>query len=163
TETEIYEWFGSNLHRVSEPSLRLYVRARELKAAGMDWTEVLALEAENHRARLAAEILVSLASSQRATRTVPERGPNAQTRAAERSSRLSRPARGRPAGPWAASPIPTSLPRPALLRRGHGVARMPRPGSAARAASAPRRPRTPGLDLSPYQEDSTMFRPSLFP
>lgn len=44
---------------VREPSLRLYVRARELKAAGMDWTEVLALNAENPRARLAAEILGS--------------------------------------------------------------------------------------------------------
>ncbi len=41
-DREIYEWFGNNLHRVREPSLRHYVRARELKAAGMDWTEVLA-------------------------------------------------------------------------------------------------------------------------
>lgn len=59
TDEEIYDWFASNLHRVCEPSLRLYVRARELKAAGMDWTEVLALEAENSRARLAAEIPAS--------------------------------------------------------------------------------------------------------
>jgi hypothetical protein len=58
-EEEIYRWFGENLHRVREPSLRLYVRARELKAADMDWTEVLAEEAENPRARLAAEILTS--------------------------------------------------------------------------------------------------------
>ena len=39
-EPEIYQWFAANLHRVREPSLRHYVRARELKAAGMDWTEV---------------------------------------------------------------------------------------------------------------------------
>jgi hypothetical protein len=38
--------FTANLHRVREPSLRHYVRARELKAAHMDWTEVLAEEAE---------------------------------------------------------------------------------------------------------------------
>ena len=44
-----------------EPSLRHYVRARELKAAGMDWTEVLAAEAENQRARIAAELLASAA------------------------------------------------------------------------------------------------------
>ena len=56
---EIYEWFGKNLHRMHEPSFRHYVRARELKAAGMDWTEVLAIDAENRRARLAAEILAS--------------------------------------------------------------------------------------------------------
>jgi hypothetical protein len=35
------------------------VRAKELKAAGMDWTEVLAAEGESPRARLAAELLGS--------------------------------------------------------------------------------------------------------
>jgi hypothetical protein len=58
-DQEIYDWFASNLHRVREPSLRHYVRARELKAAGMDWTEVLSAEDENPRARLAAELLAS--------------------------------------------------------------------------------------------------------
>src|SRR4051812_15680601 len=58
-DREIYQWFAANLHRVREPSLRHYVRAKELKAAKMDWTEVLASEAENPRARLAAEILAS--------------------------------------------------------------------------------------------------------
>ena len=58
-DPEIYEWFAANLHRVREPSMRHYVRARELKAAGMDWTEVLAAEAENKRERLAAELLAS--------------------------------------------------------------------------------------------------------
>jgi hypothetical protein len=58
-DAEIYRWFGENLHQVREPSLRHYVRARELKAAGMDWTAVLAAEDDNRRARLAAEILES--------------------------------------------------------------------------------------------------------
>ena len=58
-DPEIYKWFAENLHRVREPSMRHYVRARELKAAGMDWTDVLAVEAENPRARLAAELLAS--------------------------------------------------------------------------------------------------------
>ena len=58
-DEEIYRWFGENLHRVREPSLRHYVRARELKAAGMDWTAVLAAEDQNRRARLAAELLES--------------------------------------------------------------------------------------------------------
>ena len=43
-EPEIYEWFGKNLHRIREPSFRYYVRAAELKAAAMDWTEVLEIE-----------------------------------------------------------------------------------------------------------------------
>jgi hypothetical protein len=35
------------------------VRAKELKAAGMDWTEVLAAGPENKRERLAAELLAN--------------------------------------------------------------------------------------------------------
>jgi hypothetical protein len=41
-DPEIFQWFGDNLHRARHPSLRHYVRARELKAAGMDWAEILA-------------------------------------------------------------------------------------------------------------------------
>jgi hypothetical protein len=67
-DREIYQWFATNLHRVREPSLRHYVRAKELKAAGMDWTEVLADEAENPRARLAAELLASVTHSSTAAR-----------------------------------------------------------------------------------------------
>jgi len=67
-DREIYEWFATNLHRIHEPSMRHYVRARELKAAGMDWTEVLAAEAENHRARLIAELVASTAYSSTAER-----------------------------------------------------------------------------------------------
>jgi hypothetical protein len=58
-DPEIYEWFTANLNRVREPSLRNYVRAKELKAAGMDWTEVLAIEEENSKSRLVSEILAS--------------------------------------------------------------------------------------------------------
>ena len=67
-DEEIYRWFGENLHRVREPSLRHYVRARELKAAGMDWTAVLAAEDQNRRARLAAELLESNAYANTAAR-----------------------------------------------------------------------------------------------
>jgi hypothetical protein len=67
-DPEIYEWFAANLHRVREPSLRHYVRARELKAAGMDWTGVLAAEGENRRARLTRELLESSAYASTAER-----------------------------------------------------------------------------------------------
>ena len=60
-DREIYEWFAANLHQVREPSMRHYVRAKALKAAGMDWTDVLAAEDENRRARLAVELLASAA------------------------------------------------------------------------------------------------------
>ena len=58
-DAEILGWFAVNLNRVRTPSLRHYVRAKELKAAGMDWTEVLAVGDENKRARLAAELMAS--------------------------------------------------------------------------------------------------------
>ena len=58
-DEEIYAWFATNLHRVREPSFRHYVRAKELKGAGMDWTAVLAEEVENRRARLVSEILAN--------------------------------------------------------------------------------------------------------
>jgi hypothetical protein len=48
--------------------MRHYVRAKELKAAGMDWTDVLAAEDENRRARLAAELLASAAYGSTAER-----------------------------------------------------------------------------------------------
>ena len=41
---------------------------RGCKAAGMDWTDVLAVEAENERARLAAELLASAAHGDTAVR-----------------------------------------------------------------------------------------------
>ena len=44
------------------------MRALELKAAGMDWTEVLAAEAENRRARLVAELLSSTTYASTAAR-----------------------------------------------------------------------------------------------
>ena len=58
-DPEIYAWFAAQLHRVHEPSLRHYVRARELKSAGMDWTDILGVEEENPKARLVAELLAS--------------------------------------------------------------------------------------------------------
>jgi hypothetical protein len=58
-DDDIYKWFTANLHRVREPSQRHYARAKGLKAAGMDWTQVLAEETENRRARLVAELLAS--------------------------------------------------------------------------------------------------------
>ena len=60
-DPEIYPWFADNLHRIREPSLRHYVRARELKAAGMDWTAIFPAEEDNPRARLARELIASTA------------------------------------------------------------------------------------------------------
>ena len=78
-DEEIYGWFAANLHRVREPSLRHYVRAKELKAAGMDWTEVLAAEAENPALRLVTELLASTeyGSTARGSRRLSRRAEGA--------------------------------------------------------------------------------------
>ena len=81
-DPEIYQWFAKNLHRIHEPSMRHYVRARELKVAGMDWTNVLAVEIDNKRARLAAELLASDAygSTAAQVKAFVERGEGAGRR-----------------------------------------------------------------------------------
>jgi hypothetical protein len=80
-DAEIYDWFTANLHPVREPSMRHYVRAKELRAAGMDWTEVLAAEAESKRERLAAELLISPehATTAERVKAIIERGGGCRT------------------------------------------------------------------------------------
>ena len=56
TDQEVYTWFGENLPRIAEPSLRHYVRAAELKAAGLDWKQALPLEAVSAKALLVAKL-----------------------------------------------------------------------------------------------------------
>jgi len=51
-DAEIYRWFGEHLHLIAEPSLRHYVRAAELKKAGLDWAQALPLAGLSPAARL---------------------------------------------------------------------------------------------------------------
>lgn len=55
-DTDVYEWFSENLHLIHEPSMRLYLRAAELKRAGMDWMDIIPLAPEDQRQRLVAEL-----------------------------------------------------------------------------------------------------------
>ena len=41
TDPEIYEWFGRRLALIEKPSMRHYVRAQELKSAGLDWETMI--------------------------------------------------------------------------------------------------------------------------
>jgi hypothetical protein len=43
-DQEIYDWFGRHLSLVVTPSMRQYVRAAELKAAGLDWRSMVLQE-----------------------------------------------------------------------------------------------------------------------
>jgi hypothetical protein len=56
-DAEIYGWFGMNLSRVVTPTFRNYIRAAQLKAAGMDWTTVLAGVPKANREALALELI----------------------------------------------------------------------------------------------------------
>lgn len=40
-DEEIYAWFGRHLPVIAQPSMRHYVRAKELKKAGLDWVSMI--------------------------------------------------------------------------------------------------------------------------
>ena len=55
-DQDVYQWFEENLRLVTDPSMRLYLRAAELKRAGMDWMQIMPLSPEDPRERLVAEL-----------------------------------------------------------------------------------------------------------
>jgi hypothetical protein len=55
-DAEVYRWFGAHLHRIAEPSLRHYVRAAELRAAGLDWRQAVPLKGLSPRTLLVARL-----------------------------------------------------------------------------------------------------------
>lgn len=55
-DKHIYQWFENHLHLIPNLSMRLYVRAKELAASGIDWVEHL-LEEQPEKARAVASIL----------------------------------------------------------------------------------------------------------
>lgn len=56
SDVEVLDWFEANLDRFEHLSLRLYLRAAELKAAALDWKGLAPLEPGNERRRLVAEL-----------------------------------------------------------------------------------------------------------
>ncbi len=55
-DDEIYDWFGRHLSLVVTPSMRQYVRAAELKAAGLDWRAMVLQEALPPTTSLVAQL-----------------------------------------------------------------------------------------------------------
>lgn len=55
-DAEILDWFEQHLSRIHEPSLRLYVRAAELKRSGLDWRSVVPLAPESLRRQLVVSL-----------------------------------------------------------------------------------------------------------
>lgn len=56
TDQQVFDWFADHLHLIAEPSMRHYVRAAELKAAGMDFVKVLLSDAIPEKALLVAKL-----------------------------------------------------------------------------------------------------------
>lgn len=56
-DREIYDWVGSRLHLIEQPTMRLYYRALELKKAGLDWKQVIPEAPADHRRKLTVELL----------------------------------------------------------------------------------------------------------
>ena len=55
-DDEIYDWFGRNLELIALNSMRQYVRAAELKAAGIDWQRVVLQESLPPTTSLVAQL-----------------------------------------------------------------------------------------------------------
>ncbi len=55
-DQEILGWFERQLPRIGEPSMRHYIRAAELKQAGLNWKQALVLKPENSRQQLVARL-----------------------------------------------------------------------------------------------------------
>lgn len=55
-DQEVFDWFAEYLHLIPEPSMRHYVRAAELKAAGLDWVKVMLSDAVPEKALLVAKL-----------------------------------------------------------------------------------------------------------
>ena len=55
-DREILEWFEAHLHLVHRPSMRHYVRAAELKMAGLNWMQAILSDALSEKTLLVARI-----------------------------------------------------------------------------------------------------------
>lgn len=56
TDKEVLDWFGAHLHLVAKPSMRHYVRAAELRAAGLDWLRVVMSDIASETTLLVARL-----------------------------------------------------------------------------------------------------------
>ncbi len=55
-DEEILAWFESHLHLVHRPSMRHYIRAAELKEAGLNWMQAILSDALSENTLLVAQI-----------------------------------------------------------------------------------------------------------
>ena len=55
-DQEILDWFGRHLHLIHRPSMRHYVRAAELKQAGLNWMQAILSDALSEKTLLVAQI-----------------------------------------------------------------------------------------------------------
>lgn len=56
-DEEILAWFAENQDRIHEPSLRWYVKAKELKRSGLDWQQIIPLDSVSLRRKMVVELI----------------------------------------------------------------------------------------------------------
>lgn len=90
-DREVYEFIGSNLHLIAKPSMRLYVKASQLRQAGSSrWKDdVLTMAGVDDKTRIIAELLAdtTLTENERA-KTFEERTGCARSTYFERKRKL---------------------------------------------------------------------------
>ena len=55
-DQEILDWFERHMHLIQRPSMRHYVRAAELKGAGLNWMQAILSDALSEKTLLVAQI-----------------------------------------------------------------------------------------------------------
>ncbi len=55
-DREILDWFERHLHLIHRPSMRHYVRAAELRKAGLNWMQAILSDALSEKTLLVAQI-----------------------------------------------------------------------------------------------------------
>ena len=90
-DEEIYEWFGRHLSLVATASMRQYVRAAELKAAGLDWRAMVLQEALPPKTSLVAQLkaVSQFASEAERVREFVRRGGGCRATYFNHAKRLS--------------------------------------------------------------------------
>ena len=125
-DPEIFDFIGERLHLISEPSMRHYVAAWELKQAGIDWRSLILNRCLSGKALLVAQLKASpdYASEAERVRAFIARGGGSRATYFNLSKRLQTQSETAPKIQLKSSSPPHRAPDPELWRilrkwRGH--------------------------------------------
>ena len=113
-DREVFEWFAGHLHLLDRPSLRHYVRAAELKNAGLPWISAVLAQSLPERTRLVAELKAdpAYASEEERVEAFIERSGGCRATYFNHARKLRQNGQGRQAKPGQQPPPLRVVPSP---------------------------------------------------